>query len=63
MDRSLAAILEEMALSIAALTQERSLNARRMNEVEERLRRFRSLAIKIAQVDRRVAKLERMVKN
>lgn len=63
MDPSLEAILAEMAESIAMLTFERSNNARRMSNVEERLRGMRSLAAKIAQIDRRLAKLERLVEN
>lgn len=53
MDLSLEAILEEMARSIATLTFEHTRS----------IKRLRNLASKLAQIDRRLVRLERMVKN
>lgn len=53
MDPGLEAILAQIAESIALLTLERARSRRDL----------RSLAAKLTQIDRRLAKLEKMVRN
>lgn len=60
MDANLDAILVKIFASLKELTDERTQRGARLKAVESGLR---ATAVKLAQMDRRLAALERMVKN